>query len=155
MTLAKGPQPAWPTTARSFIDTNILVYADDQDEPARMTLARDLLRRHAGQGTAVISTQVLQEYFSTVTRKLGLPPDVAQRRVEGYARLSVVQNDVSTILAAIDLHRLHQISFWDALIVQAAKAGGCTLLLSEDMHDGASLRGLRVVNPFAGLSAGG
>jgi predicted nucleic acid-binding protein len=151
MSLSEGPPPAWPANERCFFDSNILVYTDDGDAPAKQIVAIELVEHHRHAGTGVISTQVLQEYYVNATRKMRVAPEVAQRKVEIYAHMPVVPLDVPTILAAIDLHRLHQISFWDALIVQAAKAGGCTVLLSEDMHDGASLRGIRVVNPFAGI----
>ena len=92
--------------------------------------------------------QVLQEYFATVTRKLGLDPSVARRKVELLAEFDVVAPDVSDILAAIDLHRLQQISFWDALIVRAAGQAGCVVLFSEDMQGRREVDGVRIVNPF-------
>jgi predicted nucleic acid-binding protein len=96
----------------------------------------------------VVSTQVLQEYFNTATQKLRLDHDLARRRVELIASLNVVQVDPPLILTAIDLHRLHRLSFWDALILQAATAAGCRELLSEDMQPGFRHGGVEVVNPF-------
>ena len=135
--------------ARSFLDSNIFIYADDHRFQAKQAIAIDLYRRARATGFGVISTQVLQEYFSIVTSKIAMPAGLARRRVELMATLEVVQIDPRLILAAIDLHRLHQLSIWDALILQAAAAGGCRELLTEDMQHGASLLGVEIVNPFA------
>jgi predicted nucleic acid-binding protein len=133
---------------RSFFDTNILVYADDDDSPAKQRVARDLWLEHRRAGTGVVSLQVLQEYFVTVTRKLKLDPRSARRKVELLSEFDVATPEVADILAAIDLHRLHAFSFWDALVVRAAKQAGCRVLLSEDFQSGHEIDGLRVVNPF-------
>jgi predicted nucleic acid-binding protein len=135
-------------SARSFFDTNILLYADDKGAPAKQRRALDLLAEHRRAGTGVLSLQVLQEYFVTVTRKLGVDARVARRKVELLAELDVVDPGVPDVLAAIDLHRLHGFSFWDALILRAATQGGCTVLLSEDFQDARKVDGLVVVNPF-------
>jgi len=134
--------------ARSFFDTNILVYADDDDAPAKQRVARDLWHAHRRDGTGVVSLQVLQEYFVTVTRKLKLDPRKARRKVELLAEFDVAEPDVSDILAAIDLHRLHGFSFWDALILRSAQQAGCRVLLSEDFQGGREIDGIQVVNPF-------
>ena len=78
-----------------------------------------------------------------------MPAELARRRVELMTTLEAVQIDPSLILAAIDLHRLHQLSIWDALSFQAAAAGGCRELLTEDMQHGVRLLGIEIVNPFA------
>jgi predicted nucleic acid-binding protein len=134
---------------RSFLDSNIFVYADDHRFPEKQAKAADLfaMARHSGLG--VISTQVMQEYFSVVTSKVHVPAEIARRRVALMSRLDVVQIDPALILAAIDLHRLHHLSFWDALIVQAAAAAGCRQLLTEDMAAGSHIAGVEIVNPFA------
>ncbi len=97
----------------------------------------------------MLSTQVLQEYFVAATKKLSVDPAVARRKVELFARLDLVRIDLDTILSAIDLTRLHRVSFWDALIVRAALSSGCKVLFSEDMQSGRSIDGLQVLNPFA------
>lgn len=135
-------------SVRSFFDTNVLVYADDKASPAKRRRAIELVAQHRRGRSGVISLQVLQEYFVTVTRKLGLDPGVARRKVELLAEFDVVAPDVSDILAAIDLHRLRQISFWDALVVRAAGQAGCVVLFSEDMQDSREVDGVRIVNPF-------
>lgn len=135
-------------SVRSFFDTNVLVYADDKASPAKQRRALDLVAEHRRAGTGVISLQVLQEYFVTVTRKLRVDPRTARRKVELLAEFDVAAPDVGDILAAIDLHRLHQFSFWDALILQAAKQAGCRVLLSEDLQEAREIDGVRIVNPF-------
>ncbi len=135
-------------SARSFFDTNVLVYADDKAAPAKQRRAVDLVAEHRRAGTGVVSLQVLQEYFVTVTRKLHLDAGIARRKVELLAEFDVAAPDVTDVLAAIDLHRLHGFSFWDALVLRAAKQSGCSVLLSEDFQDARAVDGVRVVNPF-------
>jgi len=136
-------------TLRSFFDTNVLVYADDKAAPAKQRRAVELVAEHRRASTGVVSLQVLQEYFVTVTRKLGVEATLARRKVELLAEFDVAAPDVADILAAIDLHRLHGFSFWDALILRAAKQSGCRVLLSENFQGQREVDGLRVVNPFA------
>ena len=136
-------------SARSFFDTNVLVYADDKDAPAaKQRSALELVAEHRRAGTGVVSLQVLQEYFVTVTRKLHLDASVARRKVELLAEFDVATPDLADVLAAIDLHRLHGFSLWDALVLRAAKQSGCTVLLSEDLQDKREVDGVRIVNPF-------
>ena len=133
---------------RSFFDTNILIYADDKATPAKQRRALELVAEHRRARTGVVSLQVLQEYFVTVTRKLHVDPRIARRKVELLAEFDVAAPDVADILAAIDLHRLDRFSFWDALILRAAKEAGCSVLFSEDIQDTREIDGLQIVNPF-------
>jgi predicted nucleic acid-binding protein len=135
-------------SVRSFFDTNILVYADDNADAGKQGRAIELVAEHRRSRTGVLSLQVLQEYFVAATRKLGVDAANARRKVELLAEFDVVAPDVSDILAAIDLHRLWGISFWDALIVRSAKQAGCSILLSEDMQHQREIEGVRIVNPF-------
>jgi predicted nucleic acid-binding protein len=135
-------------SARSFLDTNILVYTDDKAAPAKQRRALELVAEHRRAGTGVLSLQVLQEYFVTVTRKLRVDAAVARRKIELLSEFEVLTPDVADVLAAIDLHRLHGFSFWDALVVRAAKQSGCTVLLSEDLQDTRTIDGVQIVNPF-------
>jgi predicted nucleic acid-binding protein len=134
--------------ARSFFDTNVLVYADDKAAPAKQRQAVELVAEHGLAGTGVVSLQVLQEYFVTVTRKLQVDAKIARRKVELLAEFDVVAPDVADVLAAIDLHRLNGISFWDALILRSAKQAGCKILFSEDMQAAQEIDGIRIENPF-------
>jgi predicted nucleic acid-binding protein len=133
---------------RRFLDTNVLVYADDLDAGAKRTRARKVLSDSIRTGEGVVSTQVLQEFFTIITRKLGVEADAARRKVEPLGEMHLVRIELPMILDAIDLHRLHAISFWDALIVRAAAVAGCAVLLTEDLQDGRVLDGVRVENPF-------
>jgi predicted nucleic acid-binding protein len=135
-------------SARSFFDTNVLVYADDKAAPAKQRRALELVAEHRRAGTGVVSLQVLQEYFVTATRKLGVEASIVRRKIELLAEFDVAAPDVADILAAIDLHRLHGLSFWDALILRAAKQAGCSVLLSENFQQSREIDGVRVVNPF-------
>lgn len=135
-------------SARSFFDTNVLVYADDKAFPAKQKRAVALVADHRHAGTGVVSLQVLQEYFVTVTRNLHLDPGVARRKVELLAEFDVATPEVSDVLAAIDLHRLHGFSFWDALVLRAAKQTGCSVLFTEDLQQAREVDGVRIVNPF-------
>ena len=135
-------------SARSFFDTNVLVYADDKAAPAKQRRALDLLAEHRRAQTGVVSLQVLQEYFVTVTRKLRVDPQIARRKVELLAEFDVATPEVSDILAAIDLHRLHGFSFWDALVLRSAKQTGCSVLFSEDLQETREIDGIHIVNPF-------
>ncbi len=134
---------------RIFIDTNILIYADDADSGVKQAIAQAIVTGALQSGVGVISTQVLQEYFAVATRKLHVAPDMAQRKVEVLANLAVVAVDVSHIIEAIKLQRLYGLSFWDALVVQAARLGGCSRLLSEDMQAGQTIEGVTIENPFS------
>lgn len=133
---------------RTFLDTNVLVYADDADAGEKRDQAQQVLRTLIHAGAAVVSTQVLQEYFVVVTRKTGLSVLAARRRVQFYAGLEVVPVDTDFIVEAIDLVERHQVSFWDALILRAANAAGCKRILTEDLNDGQVIDGVRIENPF-------
>lgn len=137
---------------RSFLDSNVLVYTDDRSAPEKRAQALKLIRQLRVSGAGVLSTQVLQEYFSAATGKLRVPAEVARRKVEIFARFDLVQIDLPDILAAIDLHRLHQFSIWDSLILQAARQANCKIVYTEDLQEGRKLDGLEIVNPFAGLN---
>ncbi|MGP8172920.1 MAG: PIN domain-containing protein [Terracidiphilus sp.] len=133
---------------RTFLDTNILVYADDTSDPVKQKTAVALILHHMQQRSGVVSTQVLQEYFVAVKRKFKADSARAKEKVELYAAFEVARPDLSDILAAIDLHRLHGFSFWDALVLRMAKQAGCRVLLTEDMQHGQEFDGVKIVNPF-------
>lgn len=137
-----------PVTA--FVDTNVLVYAYDRDEPAKRDVAIELLEELGESDDIVLSTQVLQEFFVTVTRKLARPlaPAEALEALRAWAELPTVQVDSALVLAAAETSRIASVSFWDALILEAAICHGCERLLSEDLQHGFELRGVRVHNPF-------
>jgi predicted nucleic acid-binding protein len=135
---------------RSFIDSNILIYTDDVAFPEKQEIAMALLEAGWNTGNIILSTQVLQEYFSAVTRKLGVSAETAQRKIELFACLDIVSIQHEDILRAIDLHRLYKFSFWDSLIIRMAQKTSCILLYSEDMQHGQKVGDVRIVNPFRG-----
>jgi predicted nucleic acid-binding protein len=137
-----------PRMRRGFLDTNVLVYAEDASNPEKQEKAIALILELAGQRSAVVSIQVLSEYFHTVTRKLHVGAAVARSQVEFYARFQVVEPTVTDVLGAIDLHRLHGMSYWDSLILRCAKQAGCPVLFTEDMQHGQLVDGVRIENPF-------
>ena len=133
---------------RSLLDTNVLVYADAADSRAKQKRAIELIKTARAQGMAVLSTQVLQEYVNVALRKLHLPHSLIRERLNFYRRFELVPASAELISGALDLHLLHSLSFYDALIVQAALVSGCQRVLSEDMQHGASFGGVRIENPF-------
>jgi predicted nucleic acid-binding protein len=133
---------------RTFLDTNILLYCEDSANPAKQVKALGLVQEHLRRKTGVISMQVLQEYFRNATRKLGVDPSLARQKIEVYTRFYVVEPVLNDIFAAIDLHLLRNLSFWDAMIVHCAKLAGCREVLSEDMQHYQYVDGVRIVNPF-------
>jgi predicted nucleic acid-binding protein len=135
-------------SVRSFFDTNVLVYADDKRMPEKRRRALSLVAEHRRLATGVVSLHVLQEYFVTLTRKLGIEAGTARRKVELLTQFDVATPTEEDILAAIDLHRLHGFSFWDALILRTAKQAGCRVLFSEDWQHASEVDGVRIMNPF-------
>jgi predicted nucleic acid-binding protein len=133
-----------------FFDTNILVYLFDQDVPDKRDRAKMLFQQEVEAGRFVTSTQVLQEFYVAATRKLAVPLPMAdaEEAVRALADLSIVPVDSSLILSAIDRNRSMQVSFWDALIIEAALSVGATCLLTEDLQHGRQIDGLRITNPF-------
>jgi predicted nucleic acid-binding protein len=119
-----------------FFDTKILVYLFDAGGPAKQQRARKLLDQHTRAGETLLSTQVLQEFYVAITRKMAtvLEPETAYEAVKGLAVMPTVRVDVPLILSAIQLSRQHQLSFWDALIVRSAIEGGASKLYSEDLQ---------------------
>ena len=135
---------------RYFVDTNILMYAHDTaagDKHARAkALVEDLWQNRSG----VVSTQVLQELAVNLRRKARKPLDAKATRdiVSDYLTWQVVVNGGDSILEALDLEVRYQVSFWDALVVQAAQVSGAEILYSEDLSDGQTYGTVRVINPL-------
>jgi len=135
----------------SFVDTNVLAYAHDRSETDKQPVARALLETLWRDRAGALSTQVLQELYVVVTRKLDHPMDRATARelVALYAEWPVVQVDVPLVLAASALEEGLTLSFWDALIVEAARRAGAARLLTEDLQHGRRIGEVEIVNPFA------
>ena len=141
---------------RAFFDTNVLIYLFDNRYPDKKAKAQDVFNRAVSSEQAHLSTQVLQEFYVTVTRKLPepLPFEEAETQVRDFAKLPLVRVDAPLIVAAIargralSLSLSLSLSLWDALIIEAALKAGAERLLTEDLQDGQVIDGLRVENPF-------
>lgn len=135
--------------AKVFIDTNVLVYANDErDDPKRGTALRHLAGL-ASTGAGVISTQCLVEYAAVALRKLFQPPEAIDSQLAFFVEtFQLIQVDPPIIRRAVGLAPLHQISYFDALMLAAAESAGCTEILSEDLSAGQSYAGVTAVNPF-------
>ena len=133
-----------------FVDTNILVYAHDRSAGLKHERARELIERLWNSGAGVLSTQVLQELCVSLRRKLDPPLDVDEVRglIHDYLSWEVVVNGPEGVIQALEIENRHRISFWDALIVQAAESAGASVLYSEDLGHGQRLTTVRVVNPL-------
>ena len=134
--------------ARSFLDTNVLIYSIDRSNPGKQDTALELIARHAKERTGIISTQVLQEFYSAATRKLGVDPLQARQHLRDFRIFDIVQVTPAIIEEGIDCSILHQLSFWDGLIIAAAATAASSELLSEDLNHGQVIQGITVRNPF-------
>jgi predicted nucleic acid-binding protein len=135
---------------RVFVDTNILIYAHDGDAARKHTIAAERVRELWVSRSGVVSLQVLQELYVTVTRKIPkpLPRKLARELVDAYATWTVQRVDPSDVVEASRVEERHRLSFWDALIVVAARRSTSATLLSEDLSHGQRIEGVRVENPF-------
>jgi predicted nucleic acid-binding protein len=135
---------------KTFIDTNVLVYAHDADAGARHAAAKALLAELWDNRNGSLSTQVLQEFYAVVTRKFKPPMPRAKARaiVAAYAEWCDIATEPQLIVAASRLEEEHTLSFWDSLIVQAAIHSGADRILSEDLQDGRRFGSVTIENPF-------
>jgi predicted nucleic acid-binding protein len=133
---------------RSFIDTNILVYAQSPDEPIKQRKALNLLHELHKTATGVISTQVLQEFANIAIKKLGLPAQNVREQLLFWERFEVVQITPTIIHTALDIHQTRKLSFYDALIRASSQVANCAVLYSEDMNAGGVVGGVKLVNPL-------
>ena len=135
-------------TARILLDTNVLVYVYDTTAPLKRSLARSMLGALAEAGAGAVSTQVLSEFFSVMTR-LSLDHEAALIELQHHVRVwTVLQVTTEVVLAAARAARDHRLNFWDAQLWAAAKINGVDTIFSEDFNSGSMLGGVRFVNPF-------
>ena len=132
----------------NFIDTNIIVYANDRRDPDKQKRALEVIRRAMLEGTGVVSIQVLQEYANTALNKLKQERSIVLNQLSLLSLLNVVEPSPQMVARAVELTAIFPISFWDASIVAAAENSGCRELLSEDLNPGQSYGAVRVVNPL-------
>jgi predicted nucleic acid-binding protein len=135
---------------RVFVDSGVLVYAHDAGSSGKQRIAANAVAEILDARSGVLSIQVLQEFYSTVTRKLrsAITREVARDLLRGYASWTIQPLTAEGVVAASFLEQRHQLSFWDALIVQTAVLAGAKKLLSEDFQHGQSISGVRIENPF-------
>jgi len=148
-----GKSPARETNYMSdkfFVDTNILVYAHDSTQGEKHERAQALVETLWESGNGIISTQVLQELCINLRRKSARPLSVEETRkvIEDYSTWDIVVNTAESVLQALDFESRYQISFWDALMLQAATSCEATIVYSEDLSDGQTYGAVRVANPL-------
>jgi len=137
-------------SAKIFVDTNVLVYAYDIDAGTKQSTAKIILRELWDRDTGALSMQVLQEFYTTATRKLASPvPKEKARRIIGHYALWCVVTTPEDIQQAFLIEDGARIGFWDAMIVAAAVKCGATRILSEDLNHGQTIAGITIENPFA------
>jgi predicted nucleic acid-binding protein len=138
---------------KCFLDTNILVYAFDVSAGQKHEVAKRIVIDLWNTKDGILSTQVLQEFFVSVTRKIPKPMDagLAREIVSDFLKWHIVINDENSLLEAIDIHIRYNYSFWDSLLIQAAIRSGAVLLLTEDLTDSQEIKGISIKNPFKHL----
>ncbi len=134
--------------SKIFLDTNILVYTVDRNDKKKLSQARKLLENVIANDKPVISTQVLQEFYSATTTKLKLDKIIAKNIIHNFRNMEIVQVDLGIIEQGIDISLLFQLSFWDSLIIAAAEHANCEMIYTEDLNDTQTIRGIKIVNPF-------
>lgn len=134
---------------RTFIDTNVFIYAEDDDEPAKQAAARSEVRRLAADGRGVVSTQVLMEYVAAARKRLGFSLAQCRQGVLLIGRFDVALIRPEHVLGALDLATTHALSHWDGLILKVAASSGCRTLLTEDLQHGQTIEGVTIRNPFS------
>jgi len=133
---------------QSFIDTNIIVYANDARDKEKQAIALNVITTHMKSGTGVISTQVLQKYAHVALNKLHQRQDVILRQLVLLEELNVIQQSPALIRRAVEIKAAYQINFWDACIIASAEYAKCNVILSEDMNAGPFYSGIVMQNPF-------
>jgi predicted nucleic acid-binding protein len=135
-------------SGKVFLDSNILLYAQDAASPDKRRRSRDVIAHLADSGKGVISTQVMQEFFVAATRKFGVPPLAAKAILKTFSVFEIVNVAPALVHEAIDCSILNAISFWDALILAAAASAGSNTLYTEDLNHGQVIMGVKVQNPL-------
>lgn len=131
-----------------FIDTNLIVYANDSRDPQKQHNAIELIRELMDDGLGVISSQVLQEYANTALTKLNQQHTVVLRQLTLLESFEVVLLKPALIRRAIEIRSAYAITFWDSCIISAAESAGCDSIYSEDLNTGQYYSGLKLINPL-------
>jgi predicted nucleic acid-binding protein len=134
--------------AKTFVDTNILFYVLDHQDPQKTEVARHAVRRLLANDEATISSQVAHELASNIIRRLRKTPAEALGLCRGLRRFTYIPTSLDSLDRALLLMQAASISFWDAAIVASASEAGCTVLLTEDLNHGQVIAGVQIRNPF-------
>ena len=133
---------------KSFLDTNILIYQMDHRDVVKQKKCRELVRALVLRHEAVISTQILQEFYVACTAKLKVKPILVKGMIHGFQNMEVVIVGSDLINEAIDTSIQYQISFWDSLVVVSAESAKCQYLVTEDLNEGQVIRNVKIQNPM-------
>ncbi|MFA6291922.1 MAG: PIN domain-containing protein [Victivallales bacterium] len=133
---------------KHFIDTNIIIYANDSRDKKKQDIALALTKKLMSEGNGVISTQVLQEYAHVAITRLGQDHSVVMRQIILLGNLETVTVTADIVKRSLELQKLYQINFWDAGIIAAAETANCDSVLTEDLNTGQLYSGIRAINPF-------
>jgi predicted nucleic acid-binding protein len=138
-------------SARTFIDSNVLIYGHDRDAGQKHATAKSILRDLWAERAGVLSAQVLQEFYVNVTRKIPKPLEkaAARRVVSTYSTWCVEATTPLDIVTACELEETARISFWDALVIALAAKTGAARVFSEDLNSGQTIAGVTIINPFS------
>lgn len=132
-----------------FFDTNVLIYAIDEEEPLKLAIAEQLVEEHLVEGEGMVSVQVLREFYNASRRlKSAVSDERAMEMVRYFSTFNILSEDFGMVIQAIRLSQEYMLSFWDALIIEAALKGGADRLFTEDLQHGQVIEGLRIENPF-------
>ena len=135
--------------AKYFIDTNILIYANDKKDRSKQNTAARIITDLMKSGQGVLSTQVLQEYAHVALNKLGQTEEVVLRQIHLLEHIEVIQQSPAMIRRAVEIKKTYNINFWDACIVANAESAECDTIYSEDLNTGQFYSGMKIENPFA------
>ncbi len=134
-----------------FLDTNVLVYAHDPTDQDKNHVAKSIIRSWLDGREIWISSQVLQEFANVLINKFDSSPEETLELIHLHSIMGVFVQQIETIERAVEICKTYQTSYYDALIIAAAEAAHCDVLFTEDMQDGRTIAGVRIVNPFRGL----
>ncbi|MBN2092986.1 PIN domain-containing protein [candidate division KSB1 bacterium] len=138
-----------------FVDTNVIVYANDGSDKNKQQKAKQLILDGIRKGIIVVSAQVLSEFYIVSTQKLKikLSPEIAKKEIQLLSDIEIIEIDYNLILNAIDIANEYKLSYWDALIVAAALKSKANILYSEDLNHGQMIKAMQIINPFLTSSA--
>lgn len=137
-------------SGKTFVDTNVLIYAHDVDAGPKREIAKSAIRELWSERTGLLSTQVLEEFYVNVTRKIASPlSKISARAVISSYESWCIQTTLIDVLTAFRIEDESRIGFWDALVIASAASGGATRVLSEDLNAGQTIMGVFIENPFA------